>query len=401
MATRLPLAGIRVLELGQLVAGPSATRILGDFGAEVIKIEPPEGDALRQWGEVGPSGWSWWWSMQARNKRLVAIDLKQPEGQDLVRGLAAQADVLVQNLRPGLLRRWGLDYQDLQAVNPSLIYASISGYGLTGPYSDRPGFGNIAESMGGIRYVTGFPDGPPVRTGLSLGDELAAFQAAIGILVALYRRSQDPEHMGDHIDAALSEAALALTEGMLPEYLNAGLVQERTGNQLLRAAPSGIYPTRDGKWVAISANSTDTFARLGAAMHRTGLFQELRFATNAGRVRHVDELDACIGQWTGELSLAQVLETLTHAGVPVGPVMNARDIADDPQVRARDMVVFVEDASGVEVGMLGVVPKLTRSPGTIRWAGGSVGADTEAVLAEMLQISGSELARLRTAGVIR
>lgn len=401
MTTALPLSGIRVLELGQLVAAPSATRILADFGADVVKIESPEGDPLRTWGNMAPSGSSWWWSMQGRNKRLVSINLKDPQGQALVQEMARQADVFIQNLRPGRVAEWGLHYEHLESLNPSLIYVSISGYGLSGPYHDKPGFGHIAESMGGLRYITGFPEMPPVRTGISLGDEVAALHAVIGVLTALYRRAHDPQHRGDHVDVALTESVVSMTEALLPEYLNAGIIQERTGNQLLRSAPSNIYPTSDGKWVAIGANSTATFAQLLTVMNRQDLLEDARYTSNAGRVAHADDLDQMIGEWTAHQTIHEVIDQLDRVGVPAGPVMNARDIAHDPQMRERNMIQTVADPTGTPIGMLNVVPKLVRNPGRIQWAGGRIGEHTAEVLTELLSMTDQDVERLRALGIVR
>ncbi|RIV23105.1 CoA transferase [Alicyclobacillaceae bacterium I2511] len=395
------LKGIRVLEIGNLVAAPSAGRILADFGADVIKVEPPEGDPLRKWGRESPTGSSWWWHMQARNKRLVAVDLKSEAGRGVVRNLAGQCDLLIENLRPGRLNSWGLGYADLIVENPGLIYITISGYGLTGPYKDRPGFGHIAESMGGIRHVTGYPDQPPVRTGISLGDEVAALQAVIGGLMALYRREVDPNHRGDYVDVALTESILALTEAMLPEYLQVGIVQERTGNQLLRAAPSNIYPTVDKRWVAIGANTTKTFASLVNLMGKPELAMDSRYQTNPDRVAHVSELDDLIAAWTAQKSLQWLLTQLNNSGVPAGPVMTAKDMAEDAQFLARDMILHVPDANLGAVGMPGVVPKLVRHGGEVRCPGGALGQNTKEVLRDILKISDEKLQELEEAGVIR
>ncbi len=393
------LQGLRVLEIGSLVAASSATRIMGDFGAEVIKIEPPSGDNLRTWGSVSPTGSSWWWQMQSRNKQLVSVDLKTPEGQALVRDLAMRSDVVVANLRPATLQSWGLDYGRLKENHPSLVYVQITGHGLTGPYRDRPGFGNIAEAMGGIRYVTGYADQPPVRTGVSLGDELAALYAVIGALAALRHRDDTGE--GQLVDVALTESVLSLTEAMMPEFLNQGIVQERSGNQLLRAAPSGTYPTADGSWVAIGANTEGTFAALASAMNRVDLLKDPRFADNPQRVKHADALDEIITAWTATLPAASLMEQLTAAGVPAGLVMSAREIAEDPQFAARDMMVRVPGEQGGTVGMLGVVPRLSATPGRIFSAGGAVGRDTSNILQHVLGRSLPEIDRLKAEGVIR
>ncbi|MHB8191119.1 MAG: CaiB/BaiF CoA transferase family protein [Ferrimicrobium sp.] len=401
MNTVMALEGLRVLELGQFVAAPSVGRILADFGAEVIKVESPEGDPLRHWGEGAANSDSWWWYTQARNKRLISIDLKTTEGQRVARELAKHCDVLIENLRPGRLEAWGLGYDQVVAENPSIIYTSISGFGQSGPYRDRAGFGNVAESMGGLRYITGFSDRPPVRTGISIGDELAALQSVIGILAALNHRNLDPERRGDFVDIALTEAVLSVTEGLIPEYVNAGIVQERTGNQLLRAAPSNIYPTSDEMWIAIGANSVGTFGKLVKVMDRPDMQADVRLSTNEGRVEHADRLDAEIAKWTQRYELHALVDLLVDAGVPAGPVMSAKEIAEDPQIQAREMIRYASTEDGGQVGMLNVVPKLRNAPGQIRWAGGSIGQHTDAVLNEVLQYPPDVISHLRDIAAIR
>lgn len=396
-----PLTGVRVLEIGNLVAAPSAARMLAEFGADVIKIEGPSGDPLRKWGRLAPSGSSWWWYAQNRNKRLISIDLKTEAGREIVRELAGQTDVLIENLRPGKLESLGLGYDELSALNPGLVYVSISGFGLTGPYRDRPGFGNIAESMGGIRYVTGFPDRPPVRTGVSIGDEIAAFEAVIGTLMALYRRNMDPAGRGDHVDVALTEAVLSITEGMVSEYLHEGVVQERTGNQLLRAAPSNIYLTKDERFIAVGANSPGTFSGLLTVMGRLDLKDDPRYQTNPARVAHADDLDELISSWTRQHSADDLVAWLNAAGVPAGPVMSAGDVVVDRQYHERNMIVYAPSAEVGPVGMIGVVPKLRHHPGQIRHAAGSLGSHTDEVLKEVLQWSSERVEAARNSGVVR
>ena len=339
--------------------------------------------------------------MQSRNKRLIAVDLKSPTGQEIVRELASQVDVVIENLRPGRLERWNLGYDQISAINPAIIYVSISGFGLTGPYRERAGFGNIAEAMGGVRYITGFADRPPVRTGVSLGDELAALQAVIGILLALHKRDHDPARRGDYVDVALTESVLSITEALIPEYVNANIVQERTGNQLLRAAPSNTYPTRDNHWIAIGANSSGTFLLLVEAMGREDLLKDERFATNPGRVAHAALLDDIIASWTSQYPLRELMDILTNAGVPAGPVMSAADIAADAQVQARGIIENVTSEGHEPVGMLGVVPRLTRHPGHIRWVGGDIGQHTDEVLRDLVHASPENLAEWRSSRVIR
>lgn len=395
-----PLEGIRVLELGSLIAGPFATRLLADFGAEVIKVESSEGDPLRTWGRISPSGSSWWWHVQSRNKKLIGVDLRQSQGQQIILDLIPKVDVIIENFRPGRLAQWGLSYEVVSAINPKIVYVSVSGFGQTGPYRERPGFGNIAESMGGLRYVTGFADRPPLRVGVSLGDEVAALYAAIGALLALLQRERSDERSGDHVDVALTEAVFSLTEGSVTEYIHTGAIQERNGNQLHRTAPTNIYPTREGRWIAIGANSPTTFPRLLRAMNRRDLEADSRYADNLSRVRHAEELDDLIGAWTSERSMGELLNVLTDAEVPAGPVMNVRDIANDEQFRQRDMIVEVPSAQLGSVSMPGVVPKLANHPGAIVHDGHELGHDTDYVLKTILGFEEARVKQLRAAGVI-
>lgn len=412
-----PLAGLRVLELGSLIAGPLATRILADFGAQVIKVEPPEGDPLRGWGILTEHG-SLWSMVQARNKQTITLDLKKEKARDLVRRLAAESDVVVENFRPGRLEAWGLGYDDLKRINPRLVMVRISGYGQTGPYKDRPGFGNIAEAMGGIRYVTGFQDRPPVRVGLSIGDSLAALYAVIGSLLALYRRDAVPVRgqlapdapggdcrngasgTGQVVDVALTEAVFSLLESILPEYAAFGAVRERQGNTLATAAPSNVYPTRDGKWLAIGANGDSIFRRFTALIGQPELAEDPRFIDNAARVAHVDKIDGIIEDWTLGHDMNELIELLAGAGVPAGPVYSIADIAADLQFQARQMILEVPDARIGRVTMPGVVPVLTETPGSVRWAGPAIGADNHEVLRSVLGLSDEEIEGLADEGVI-
>jgi succinyl-CoA---D-citramalate CoA-transferase len=377
-----PLAGLRVLELGSLIAGPFCGRILADFGADVIKIEPPgEGDPLRTWSLVTDHG-SLWSMVQSRNKRSVAVDLREPDGRELVRRLAAQCDVLIENFRPGRMEAWGLGYEALAAERPSLVMVRISGYGQTGPYSQRPGFGNIAEAMGGLRYITGFPDRPPLRVGLSIGDSIAALYATIGALLALHEARTSGR--GQVVDVALTEAVFSMLESIVPEYGHDGRVRERTGNLLGGAAPTNTYRTGDERWLAIGANGDGIFRRFSVAIGRPEWLVDPRFATNQARREHAQELDRLIGEWVGARPLAESMEILAQAGVPAGPVYSVEDIAADPQYQARDMLVDVADPRLGHLLMPGIVPRLSHTPGAIRWAGPDLGAHTAEVLAELL-----------------
>ena len=400
-----PLAGVRVIELGSFVAAPTATRILADFGAEVIKVESPgAGDELRQWGELIETRdgrhISAWWLTTARNKRFITLNLRQPRGQELALDLIAKSDIVVENFRPGRLEAWNLGYERMRAVNPRIVLVRISGYGQTGPYREKAGYGNVSESMGGLRYVTGYPDRPPVRVGVSLGDTLAAQQAAFGALLAL--RVAERTGSGQIVDVAITEAVFAVTEGMLTEYAHNGVVRERSGNKLLRAAPSNVYHTGDGKWIAIGGNGENVFRRFAAAMGMPDLVADKRFADNRARVANHDALDGIIGRWTEAQTLAELQRTLDAAGVPAGPVMSIADIAADPQFQARGMVARAPDARMPEGAtiMSGIVPRLTETPGQIAHAGGELGADNQAVFGGLLGLSADEQATFAAEGVI-
>jgi crotonobetainyl-CoA:carnitine CoA-transferase CaiB-like acyl-CoA transferase len=387
--------------MGSLVAGPFCTRLLGEFGAEVIKLEPPgQGDQLRRWGLRPPgSDDSLWWYVQGRNKQSVTLDLKQPRGQALARRLALRCDVLVENFRPGKLAEWGLDYERLAAEHPGLVYVSISGFGQTGPYRDRVGFGSIAESMGGLRYLTGYPDRPPTRVGLSIGDSLAGLYAALGALMALHHRDRNGGR-GQLVDVALYEAVFSLLESSVPEFDRLNVVRQRKGTRLSSTAPSNTYTTRDDHPVVIGANNDAIFQRVCHAMGRPELARDARFRTNPDRLRHVELLDALIGEWVGSLDRDAVLERLQAADVPVGPIYSVADIVRDPQYWARQMLLRVDDPRLGPVVVPGVMPKLTASPGRQAWLGPTLGEHTDAVLGDLLGLPPDDLAELRNDGVI-
>ena len=376
--SELPLRGVRVVELGSLIAGPFCGRLLGDFGAEVLKVEPPgQGDPLREWGLVTEHG-SLWSMVQSRNKQSIVLDLRTDVGREVVKRLIAESDVVIESFRPGRMEEWGLDYETLSKDRPRLVMVRVSGFGQTGPYSERPGFGNIAESMGGIRYITGWPDRPPLRVGLSLGDSVAGLYATIGALLAIIEARAT--NRGQVVDVALTESVFSLLESILPEYGYDGRVRERTGNILNGAAPSNTYPTRDGHWLAVGANGDAIFRRLCEAMGRPEMGADPRFASNQGRREHVQELDREIGAWIEQRSLDEAMQVLTEYGVPAGPVYSIADIANDPQYQLRDMLLRVSDDRVGSILMPGVVPRLSRTPGSVRWSGRPLGADTDAVL---------------------
>ncbi len=397
------LAGIKVIELGQLIAGPFAAKTLADFGADVIKIEPPgEGDPLRKW-RLLHNGTSVWWQVQSRNKKSVALDLRQAEGRDIVRRLIAEADVLIENFKPGTLEKWGMDYASLSATNPGLMMLRVSGYGQTGPYKDKPGFGVVAEAMGGLRHLTGEPGRVPVRVGVSIGDTLASLHGVIGVLLALNHRNNTksvvaPKGEGQVIDVALYESVFNVMESLLPEYSAFGVVREPAGSALPGIAPSNAYACRDGQ-VLIAGNGDSIFRRLMTAIGRDDLGGAPGLAANPGRVARVVEIDAAIADFTRSRSVAEVLAMLDAADVPGGRIYTVKDIAEDPHYRAREMIVSVTSADGLTVETPGVVPKLSLTPGAVVRRAPNLGEDTDAVLAE-IEVTAEQLAALRARGVV-
>ena len=394
-----PLAGVRVVELGMMIAGPFAGRILADLGAEVIKVEAPgKGDPLRDWKHLH-HGTSLWWRVQSRNKRVVTADLRRPEGQALVRRLVEQSDVLLENFRPGTLERWGLDPAELRAARPGLVVVRVSGFGQTGPYRGRTGLGAVAEAMGGIRYTTGQPEAPPSRTGVSLADEVAALFAVIGALAGLIRRGATGR--GDVVDIALYEAVFALMEGAITEYTYSGEVRERSGGSYPGVAPSNTYPTADDKFVVIGGNSDELFVRLMAVIERPDLAAVAGYRTNPGRAADADRLDEAISGWTTRHDLAACLAALEAAGVPAGPIYSMADIASDPQYAAREMLLERTLDDGTRIVVPGIVPRLSEAPGAVRHLGPvALGSDNDRVYGGLLGIDADERARLRAEGII-
>jgi len=391
------LAGVRVIEMGQLIAGPFCGKTLGEFGAEVIKIEAVDGgDPLRRW-RLLKDGTSVWWQVQSRNKRSVALDLRQEEGQALARRLICEADVLIENFRPGTLEGWGMSPDDLHALNPHLVIVRISGYGQTGPYRDLPGFGVVGEAMGGLRHLTGEPGRVPVRCGVSIGDTLAALHGVIGVMMALYHRKAHGGG-GQVIDVALHEAVFNCMESLIPEYSAFDVVREAAGSALPGIAPSNAYPCQDG-WVLVAGNGDSIFKRLMTAIGRPDLAGDAQLADNTGRVARVQEIDAAIGAWTGQHTVEHVLQQLASARVPAGKIYTARDIAQDPHYLARDMLLTQTTREGYQLTVPGVVPKLSATPGSIRSSAPHLGEDTDAVLAEA-GLSEQQIALLRSRGVI-
>jgi succinyl-CoA---D-citramalate CoA-transferase len=395
-----PLEGVRVVEMGSLLAGPFCGQLLADFGAEVIKVEPPgKGDPMRVWGRHQKDGRTLWWPIIARNKKSVTLNLREEEGQDLARRLVAEADVLVENFRPGTLERWGLGYEDLSESNPGLVMVRVSGFGQTGPYRDQAGFGAVGEAMGGIRHVTGFPDRPPPRTGISLGDSLAATFGALGALTALYHREAH-EGRGQVVDVGIYEAVLALMESTIPEYALTGHVRGRTGTVLPFVAPSNIYPTEDEDYVLIAGNADTVFGRLAKAVGHPEWAEDERFATHHARGENMEELDAMISAWTRERSVEEVIEVLAEAGVPTGKVFTAEDMLEDPHYAARENVVTVEDPEIGAFPMQNVVPRLSETPGEVRWSGPALGQHNDEVYGGLLKLDEDERDGLRERGIV-
>lgn len=393
-----PLAGLKVVELGQLIAGPFAAKTLADFGADVVKIEPPAaGDPLRNWRML-KNGTSVWWQVQSRNKRSVALDLRQPEAQDIVRKLAAEADVLIENFRPGAMEGWGLDPRQLVEANPRLVVLRISGYGQTGPYRDRPGFGVVGEAMGGLRHLTAEPGRVPVRVGVSIGDTLAALHGVIGILMALHERQRSGR--GQVIDVALYEAVFNCMESLLPEYSAFGAVRGPGGSALPGIAPSNAYLCSDGGYALIAGNGDSIFKRLMSTIGRDDLGSDPALADNAGRVKRVEEIDAAIGAWTRARTVDEVLRALDAAAVPAGRIYTVADIAADPHYAARGMLHEVRLDDGEALTVPGIVPKLSRTPGAHQRNAPRLGQDTDAVMRE-LGISDEQIAALKKRGVIK
>ena len=397
--TAMPLEDLRVIELGQLLAGPFCGQLLGDFGADVIKLEDPgRGDPMRQWGREKPHGKSLWWPVVARNKRSVTCDLRTDAGQDLVRKLVADADILIENFRPGTLERWGLAPEDLWAINPRLIVTRVTGFGQTGPYAPRPGYGSIGEAMGGIRHVIGDPDKPPARAGISLGDSLAATFACLGTLVALHHRHTTGR--GQVVDSAIYEAVLALMESLLPEWEVAGYQRERTGSVLPNVAPSNAYPTRDGEMVLVAANQDTVFTRLAKVMDQPELATDDRFATHSARGANAALLDDMIAEWTSTIDADDLLHALAEGAVPAGRIFRAKDMLADPHFAAREAIVRIAHPEFGEVPMQNVAPRLTASPGRVRRTGPDLGEHTDEVLREVAGLDDAAIEALRSDGVI-
>lgn len=394
-----PLSDLLVIEMGSLIAGPFCGQILGDFGAEVVKLEDPKvGDPMRQWGRTLPKGHSPWWPVIGRNKKSVGLDLRTPQGQAIARALIAQADVVIENFRPGAMEKWGMSYETLSADNPKLIMARVSGFGQTGPYSQRAGYGLIGEAMGGLRHVTGEPDRPPARAGISIGDSLAAMHAVMGITMALHHRANTGQ--GQVIDAALYESVLAVMENLVTEYDITGYVRERSGSVLPGIAPSNAYPCSGGDMILIGGNGDNVYARLTEVMGRPDLKSDPKFIDHASRGLNQTELDEIVAAWTVTFALPDLLTLLGAKGVPCSRVFRAPDMLDDPQFVAREAIITTEHPVFGPIRMQNAFPKLSKTPGSVRWPGAPLGAHTDEVLMARAGCSAERLAELRVMGVI-
>jgi crotonobetainyl-CoA:carnitine CoA-transferase CaiB-like acyl-CoA transferase len=396
---RGPLCQLKVIELGNFVAGPYCTRLLAEFGAEVIKIElPNEGDPIRKWRVLDDKGTSYWWYVQSRNKKCITLDCRQPEGLDILKSLVREADVLVENFRPGTLDSWGLTAKVLQDLNPKLVVARISGFGQDGPYRDRVSFGAIAEAMSGLRYITGYPDRPPTRVGISLGDSIAALYGVIGIVMALYHRDAKGGS-GQEVDVALCESVFSLMESMVTEYDQKGVIRERSGSALPGIAPSNVYPTKDSGYVVIAANGDAIVRRLLKVIDREDLIHDEHWVTNVVRAKHSEEIDAVISGWTSSKPLKDCLDQLNAGGVPAARIYNVADIVHDPQYLARGMILEMQHPELGSVKVPGVVPKLSQTPGAVEWLGPAMGEHNIEVL-KKIGLSESQIGAMQKKGII-
>jgi len=394
-----PLDGVKVLELGSLIAGPFAGRLFGDFGAEVIKVEPPKvGDPLRKW-RLLKDGTSLWWFVQSRNKKCITLNLRSKEGSEIIKKLAREVDIIIENFKPGTLEKWGIGYEDLKKINPEIIMVRISGYGQYGPYSAKPGFGSIGEAMGGIRYLSGYPDLPPVRTGISIGDSISAVYAVMSAMMALYHRDIKGGE-GQYIDVALYEAIFSMMESMVPEFDYFNYIRERTGSTLPGIAPSNIYLCKDGKYVVIGANGDSIFKRLCEAMDREDLASNEEFASNDGRAKHMKYLDGQIEEWTKTMSIEDALKVLDEYQIPAGKIYSVEDMFSDPHFKAREMIKSVEIDDTQKLKVPGIIPKFSKTPGTIKWAGLKLGQSNQEIYRDMLGFSDDEIKQMEEEGII-
>jgi formyl-CoA transferase len=394
-----PLKDLRVIEMGQLLAGPFCGQLLADFGAEVIKLEQPKvGDPMREWGRERPYGKSLWWPVVARNKKSVTLNLREKEGQKIARKLIARSDILIENFRPGTLERWNMSYEQLSKENPKLILVRVTGYGQTGPYAQRAGFGSIGEAMGGLRYVVGDPAAPPSRMGISIGDSLAATYAALGAVMAVHARTHTGR--GQVVDSAIYEAVLAMMESLIPEYQQGNYIRERTGAILPNIAPSNVYPTRDGLMLVIGANQDGVFRRLCEAMGRPELAEDARYKTHTARGRNQQELDELIADWTRTVEAETLEDLMEKHGIPAGRIYRAPEMLSDPHFKARQSIVTVMHKTFGELAMQNVAPRLSETPGQVRHAGPELGEHNNEILKGLLGMKGAEIEAMTAAGVI-
>lgn len=394
-----PLKGIRVIEMGQLLAGPFCGQLMGDFGAEVIKVEPPRvGDPIREWGQEKPHGQSLWWPVIARNKKSITLNLREKEGQEIVRNLISKADIVIENFRPGTMEKWGLGYDELKKINPGLIMVRVSGFGQDGPYSSRPGYGSVGEAMGGMRYVVGDPSTPPSRMGISIGDELAATFACLGALAALHYRNQTGE--GQIIDSAIYEAVLAMMESLISEYVEGGYIRERSGAILPNVAPSNVYPTKDGSFVLIAANQDTVFKRLAAAMSQPELAEDDRYKSHTPRGKHQKELDDLIADWSQTLNADELMAVLDEYAIPQGKIYRAPDMLSDAHFKAREAIIKVAHPQFKNLKMQNVFPKFSKTPGKVRWAGPTLGQHNDEIYKGLLQFTEEKINDLTAKDII-
>lgn len=390
-----PLDGVKVLEIGTTIAGPTCGHILGNFGAEIIKVEPPGvGDPMRSWGNSGL-----WWVTLNRNKKCITLNMKHPKGVEIAKDLVKEVDIMLENFRPGKVEEWGMGFEDLKKINPGIIMVRISGYGQTGPYRERPGFGGGAEALGGLRYITGYPDRPPVRTGLAIGDTVAGMHGALGAMFALYHRDVRGGE-GQVIDVALYEAVFSLMDSALPDYDKLDIIKERTGPCIPNVAPSNIYPTKDSEYVYIGANQDNLFRRLAIGMNKPELADDLRYATHIERGKRQEELDEMVSVWTRQFSKDELLEKLDEIDVPMSPIYSIADIVKDPHFHARKMIREIEDPKWGTVKVPGIVPKLSETPGDIEWGGPALGQHNEDIYRNILNLTTDELKEMQEQGII-
>ncbi|WP_449620983.1 CaiB/BaiF CoA transferase family protein [Robertmurraya sp. Marseille-Q9965] len=400
MPHKKPLEGVKILELGNLVAAPFAGKLFAEFGAEVIKVEEPQkGDPLRNW-RIMHQDTSVWWHVQSRNKKSITVNMRSEEGQNIIKALVPNVDVVLENFKPGTLEKWGLGLGELQTLNPSIIMTRISGYGQTGPYREKPGFGSVAEAIGGLRYLTGYPNLPPVRVGIAIGDLTAGLYAVIGTLLALRAREQHPDKKGQLVDVALYESVFSLLEGILPEYDLTGTIRERTGSTLPGIAPSNTYECADGNHLVIGGNGDGIFKRLMTVIGREDLANDPRFSNNQGRAENVEFIDQVIEQWTKQRSLKEAQRLLDAVSVPVGPIYGIKEIVEDEQYKAREMLQEVVLPDGKKILVPGIVPKLSETPGEIKWNGPKLGEHNEEIYSEYLDFSFEDFRKLKEQGVI-